>query len=81
MKDEVLAQYQKVKRMSFAQFGAWLAAYGQACYEDGLKAGKAEGTWWSDDQVFQMLRAEKIGAERARRIASKLADGPQEVKA
>ena len=76
MKDIELAQLKKVKKMPPAQLMEWLIAFGKACFEDGLRTGEAEGAWWSDEQVFEMLRSEKIGAERARRIAQKLADGP-----
>jgi len=81
MRDDMLVQYNKVKRMSLVQFRQWVAAYGKACYEDGLRTGEAEGSWWSDEQIYQMLRGEKIGPDRARRITQALTDGPEEVKA
>lgn len=75
MKDDGLVTYNKVKKMSLVQFRQWLSAFGKACFEEGLATGEAEGAWWSDEQIYQLLRAEKIGADRARRIVQKLADG------
>ena len=75
MRDDILIQYNKVKKMSLAQFRQWLQAYGRACYEEGLRTGETEGSWWSDEQIYQELRREKIGADRARRIVQKLAEG------
>ena len=76
MRDDILIQYNKVKKMSLLQFRQWLQAYGQACYEEGLRTGEQEGAWWSDVEIYQVLRGERIGADRARRIMQKLADGP-----
>ena len=70
--------YTKVRKMSFNEFRKWLEGCAMAYFEEGLRTGEAEGAWWSDEQVYDVLRAEKIGPERARRIASRLAEGPEE---
>ncbi len=73
--DTSLQQYTRIKKMSFPQFRRWMTEFGQACFTEGLRTGEKEGAWWSDDEVYQILRAEHIGHERARRITDRLAEG------
>ena len=69
---DIIDMFSKMKKMSVRQFRKWVVSYGRASYEAGLREGEAEGAWWSDDEIFRILRSERIGEEKAHRIISKL---------
>ena len=69
---DIIDSFSRVKKLSYRQFKEWLLSYGKAAYQMGLAEGENEGAWWSDDEIFQILREERIGAEKARRIIEKL---------
>ena len=64
--------FSRVKKMSFRQFKEWIIEYGRVAFQMGLEEGEAEGAMWSDTEVFWILRSERIGAEKAKRIIDKL---------
>ena len=69
---DIINIFSRVKKMSFRQFREWIVEYGKAAFRMGLEEGEAEGAMWSDEEVFQILRSERIGAEKAQRIINKL---------
>ena len=69
---DVIDAFSRLKKFSYRQFKEWLVSFGKASYQVGLDDGEAEGAWWSDDELFRILREERIGAEKARRIIEKL---------
>ena len=71
----IMDWYGKMKRMSYSQFLTKLHDFGAKSFEQGLREGEDEGTWWTDEQIYELLRAERIGPERARRIVEKLVEG------
>ena len=69
--------FSEIKKMSFRQFDTWLTQYGFECFQTGLHEGEKEGVWWADTQIFDLLRSEKIGEDRANRIIKKLLEGAE----
>lgn len=74
--------YLRSKRMNYTRFCEELWKYLNLYYEDGIKIGKKEGfelginygSTWLEDDLFQLLRSEGIGAERANRIIDKMVE-------
>ena len=69
---DLIDAFHKVKKMSYRQFKEWIVEYGKVAFQMGLEEGEAVGAMWSDEEVFQLLRSERIGAEKAQRIIDKL---------
>lgn len=74
----IMEWFSKMKKMSYSQFLEKLQSYGHEAYEAGIREGESEGAWWTDEQIYRLLRSERIGEERARRIVEKLAEGPED---
>lgn len=69
---ELIDQFSRLKKMSYPQFKDWIGKYGAASFQMGIEEGESEGAWWTDEEIYQLLRAERIGAERAQRIIDAL---------
>lgn len=74
----IVEWFSKMKKMSYSQFLEKLHSYGAASYQAGIREGEAEGAWWTDEQIYDLLRSERIGDARARRIVEKLVEGSEE---
>ena len=76
----ILEWFNKMKKMSYSQFLEKLQSYGHQVYEAGVEEGESTGSWWTDVEIFDLLRSERIGAERAQRIVEKLVEGHEDVR-
>ena len=71
----------KVKKMSYKQFREFHGKYGGAGremgYDERYEEAMGVGQLWTDEEIYRLLRSEKIGEERARRIVDKLLEGTE----
>lgn len=74
-KDSIVEAFHSVKKMSYRQFNDFLERFGDSCYWQGRDYAESVGTNWTEDEIFNLLRSEGIGAERANRIVDKLVKG------
>lgn len=68
MKPLSFSDYKKLQKMSYNQVNFFLKKF----YEDAFNDGCEYGQPLSDDEIFRVLRSEKIGVSRADRIIKKL---------
>jgi len=68
MKPVKYADLKHIQKMSLNDFNRWLNGICKNIYEQGLNYGAV----WMEDDLFQLLRSEGIGAERANRIIDKM---------
>lgn len=61
-------ELKEIRRFTLNDFNRWF----RDVYEAGLNAGAAYGALWRDDEIYMLLRSERIGEERAWRIVEKL---------
>lgn len=66
-----------IKKMSYKQFRDFLGRYGKASHEMGYEEAMKVGELWTDEEIYALLRSEKIGEQRARRIVDKLLEGTE----
>ena len=86
MKPVNQATLNSIKKMSLNNFNRWLDkiykdAYQEDMnkwYEKGVNFGLNYGAVWMEDDLFQLLRSEGIGAERANRIIDKMLEEQNE---
>ena len=86
MKPVNQAALNSIKKMSLNNFNRWLDkiykdAYQEDMnkwYEKGVNFGLSYGAVWMEDDLFQLLRSEGIGAERANRIIDKMLEEQNE---
>ena len=74
----IISQFARMNKMSYSQFYSWLEQYGSQAYEIGLEEGQEVGELWTDVQIYELLRSEHIGQDRAVRIVEKLLEGFKE---
>lgn len=67
--------FHDIRKMSFSQFESFFTQYCMDAYRKGLREGEAEGSLWTEDEVFNLLRSEGIGVDRANRIVDRLLEG------
>lgn len=72
---EILEWFNKLKRMSYSQFEESLKKYGYESYKMGVEEGERTGTLWTEEQIYDLLCSEGIGAEKAARIVERLVNG------
>lgn len=73
MKAVSFSDFKRVKGMSLNTFNRWITEIYKSGFGDGLDVGEM----WTDKTIYRLLRMEKLGEERARRIAEKLAEGEE----
>lgn len=74
MKPVNYADFKHIQKMSLNDFNRWLNGICKNIYEQGLNYGAV----WMEDDLFQLLRSEGIGAERANRIIDKMLEEQNE---
>lgn len=74
MKPVKYADLKHIQKMSLNDFNRWLNEICKNIYEQGLNYGSV----WLEDDLFQLLRSEGIGAERANRIIDKMLEEQNE---
>lgn len=74
MKPISFHDYKQLTKKSLNDFNRWLQDFYRVAVEHGLNIGSA----WTEDEVFNILRSEGIGAERANRIVDRLLEREDE---
>ena len=71
MKPASFSDMKKVRKMELNDFNRWVTSIYTSGFDDGLDVGST----WTDAEIFDLLRSERIGAEKAQRIVDKLLEG------
>jgi len=72
--------FARIKKMSYRQFDSYISTLVRDSYENGFQDGESEieGVMWKEDDIFNLLRSEHIGFEKANRIVDRLLEGVNE---
>lgn len=68
MKPVSFSDMKRVRRMELNEFNRWVTSIYASGFGDGYEVGET----WTDDEIFKLLRSERIGEEKANRIVNKL---------
>ena len=68
MKPASFSDMKRVRRMELNEFNRWVTSVYTSGFDDGLDVGQM----WGDVEIFDLLRSEHIGVEKAVRIVEKL---------
>lgn len=71
MKPASFSDMKKVRKMELNDFNRWVTSIYTSGFDDGLDVGST----WTDTEIFDLLRSERIGAEKAQRIVDRLLEG------
>lgn len=71
MKPASFSDMKRVRKMELNDFNRWVTSIYKSGFDDGLDVG----AMWSDEEIYNLLRSEHIGAEKSARIVEKLLGG------
>jgi len=71
MKPARFSDMKRVRKMELNEFNRWVTSIYKSGFDDGLDVGAL----WSDEDIYELLRSEHIGVERAARIVERLLRG------